>query len=167
MNKENLILLNSTVIKLLNHQIKGYQTKAKTSSFIYKQIEKKYQDIFNKINANSNLIDKAIEDIIDIIIEQGEFVDVKEFIKDVNMASKKKIKDKSQLINFFKKSISYNHLFLHPLFSLIPWGKTSRGFRFYSELNIKVIKELRKFWDCDKYRVDLTKHYLSILKIND
>lgn len=166
MNKENLTLLNSTVIKLLNHKIKEYQTKAKTSSYVFSQIEKKYQDIFNTINENSNLIDKAIEDIIDIIIEQGEFVDVNEFIKDVNKASRKKIKDKSQLINFVKKSISYRYLFVNPLFSLMPWGRTSRGFRFYSELNIKVNKELRNFIDCDKYRVNLTKHYLSILKIN-
>lgn len=106
-------------------------------------------------NLNDQL-DKPIEDIINLIIKEGKFIDIDEFIGEVNYSSGVNIKNKTQLINFMKNKFKDYKLciFQEPLMYLLNWSRTRKtriNQDFYPNLNRKVREILDEEFNCYYY----------------
>lgn len=118
--------------------------------------EKIYKYFKTYIDNLDGQLDKPIEDIINLIIKEGKFIDIDEFIGEVNYSSGDNIKDKTQLINFMKNKCKNYKLciFQEPLMYLLIWSKTKKNkinHNFYPNLNRKVSEILNEEFNCYYY----------------
>ena len=142
-------------LKKLNDDIIRLSSRINKETSIKKEQQKSYIiSFFNKLDKQ---LDKPIGDIIDLIVKEGKFIDINEFIKDISIANgNKQIENKIQLIDFFKlKFKTYKHLiFIEPLMYLLPWTRTYKFLEnrnFYIDLHKKVKEILKKEFNAFNY----------------
>ena len=160
MNGENIIKLNNVMKKLLLFKIKSLQ---KNEIGFIKNFYRFTYDLhihFLKIIAlNTKLLDKAIEDVVDMIIVEGNFNNLNEFIDDVNRCNHLTIKDKLSLVLYIKNNFSIS-FFEGPIGCLLPsWMRTQKGVVFYYKLEKSMIREISKLYDCKKNAYRLLCYY--------
>ena len=141
-------------LKKLNDDIIRLSSRINKETSINKEQQKSYIiSFFNKLDKQ---LDKPIEDVINLIIKEGNFIEINEFIQDINRSidahnytfnvKRNKIENKTQLIEYFKKEYSGNmyQLFTEPLMYLMAWKNTYKGFDFYARLSSVITKILKK-----------------------
>ncbi len=103
--------------------------------------------------------DELIEEIIDIICEEGNMTEqeiVEEFNNCNNEYKYYQVLNIYGLYKHCKDNISPRFMLIDPVNSMFTWAKTRRGPVFFSELNKKVMRRLKLN--------TLFKNHLSIIK---
>lgn len=151
----NLVTLNNSLKTFLQRYIKE-SSHNNEMDFIQLLRIKKY--IRDTINYNIN-VDDAINDVIDMILKDGNMdintliMDVNTFIECVNneYAMYCVVRERQDLIKFFKKRMKNTMIFQEPLYELFTWSETRNGYDFYKELNKKIRLKLKKIFNIFDY----------------
>ena len=151
----NLTKLNKNLKIFLQRCIKEASYNNEMNLIQFHKIHKYIRDI---INYNIN-VDDAINDVIDMILEEGD-LDINEFIMDVNTYIKCinneyvrycDVRERQDLIKFFKKRMKNTIIFKRPLYELFTWSETINGYDFYQNLDEKIRLKLKKMVNIFNY----------------
>jgi hypothetical protein len=160
---KNIINLNKTLKLVANRCLK--ELTARDMEFSRSTIFHDIKDRTLNCLRNDKLnINESINDVIDIIIEEGELNGVEELIDEYNYANRKvkqmAIKTKNDLIKCFKSKMSIKRIFTEPIFFLFYWNQTKRGNLFYENLNTKVSSRLNELFNIDNHIINLVRTYV-------
>lgn len=166
MNKikyKNILKLNETLKIIANRFFKELTVKDLMYSKRTIMDGIKINTLNFLINPIINVND-AINDVIDIIIEEGHLNGVEELIMECNYANRKdkrmEIHTRDDLVKYFKLKMNIQQIFIQPLFFLFPWYKTKRGNMFYAKLNSEVRKKLSDLFNIDEHIFNIVYQYV-------
>jgi hypothetical protein len=155
----NLTTLNKNFKIFLQRCIKEASYNNEMNLIQFNKIIKYIRDT---INHNMN-VDDAINDVIDMILKEGD-LDINEFIMDVNTYIKcinneyvryLDVRERQDLIIFFKKRMKNTMIFKRPLYELFTWSETINGYDFYQKLDEKIKLKLKKTFNIFNYISEL------------
>lgn len=160
---KNILNLNQTLKIIANRLFKELTVKDLMYSKRTIRDGIKYNTLKFLINPTINVND-SINDVIDIIVEEGYFNSVEELIMECNYANRNenriKIHTKDDLVEYLKSKMSIQQIFTEPLFFLFPWYKTKRGNMYYVDLNTKVRSILNELFNIDEHIFNIVEQYV-------
>lgn len=151
----NLTTLNNSLKTFLQRWMKESSHNNRLDIIRFLRMERYIRDT---INYNIN-VDDAINDVIDMILKEGD-LDINEFIMDVNTyikcinneyVSYCDVRERQDLIKFFKKRMKNTMIFKRPLYELFTWSETINGYDFYQNLDEKIKLKLKKMFNIFNY----------------
>ena len=152
-------------VKELSHYRKTYNCIYFThENYIYAKL---IQSSISYIN-NINYIDKVLEDILDIILQQGLFKNEFEFIEDINeyiknsriMSSTDFLTNKKDIIKYMKSKGELYCYMSCPIMNLFCWSSTKKGGEFYSILSKNIDLLLHNYFDIKSYCMDAINKFM-------
>ena len=161
---KNIVNLNNALKLVANRCLKELSVKDMVYSrkTIFNDIKNR---TFNSLTSEKVNINESINEVIDIIIEEGELNGVDELIDEYNYAHRKvkqmEITAKNDLIKCLKSRMSIKSIFTEPLFFLFYWDDTKRGNMFYANLNTKVARRLNELFNIDNYILNIITTYVQ------
>ncbi len=151
----NLTTLNNSLKTFLQRWMKESSHNNRLDIIQFLRMTKYIRET---INYNIN-VDDAINDVIDMILKDGN-MDINMFIMDVNTFIECinneyvmycNVRERQDLIKFFKKRMKNTMIFKEPLYELFTWSETINGYDFYKELDKKIKLKLKKIFNIFDY----------------
>ena len=161
---KNIVNLNKALKLVANRCLKELSVKDMVYSrkTIFNDIKNR---TFNILTSDKLNIKESINEVIDIIIEEGELNGVEELIDEYNYSHRKdkkmEIQSKDDLIKCLLYRMSLKSIFTEPLFFLFYWDDTKRGNMFYANLNTKVTRRLNELFNVDNHITDIVTAYVQ------